>query len=129
MKTQIVLGAFLVSTLALTAADEPGFQSLFNGKDLTGWEGRPEHWSVEDGAITGKTTKEIPAKGNNFLIWRPGGENGIVGDFELRLSYKIVPNGDKGFGNSGILYRSKDFGNFVVGGTILYERRNSKSPT
>ena len=53
----------------------------------------------------------------------------------LRLSYKIVPNNDKGFGNSGIQYRSKDFGNFVVGGYqadfeagktfsgILYEER------
>src|SRR4051794_34704608 len=74
-----------------------GIQSLFNGKDLTGWEGRPEHWSVEDGAITGKTTKEHPAKGNNFLIWRPNGTNGIVSDFKLSLSYKIVPNNDKGF--------------------------------
>src|SRR6266487_5847805 len=94
---------------ALRAAElEAGFKSLFNGKDLTGWAGRPDHWSVEDGAITGKTTKEKPAQGNNFLIWRPNGTNGIVEDFELRLSYKIVPKGDKGFGNSGIQYRSKD---------------------
>jgi len=119
----------------LRAADEAGFKPLFNGKDLTGWEGRKEHWSVQDGAITGATTTEHPAKGNNFLIWRPNGKNGTVSDFELRLSYKIVPNGDHGFGNSGIQYRSKDFGDFVVGGYqadfeagktysgILYEER------
>src|SRR5882672_9290052 len=135
MKAHTIFCAFVASALAATAANEAGFKSLFNGKDLTGWEGRPEHWSVEDGAITGKTTKENPAKGNNFLIWRPDGKNGIVEDFELRLSYKIVPNGEKGFGNSGIQYRSKDFGNFVVGGYqadfeagktysgILYEER------
>jgi hypothetical protein len=49
---------------------EPGFKKLFNGRDLTGWAGRPEHWTVEDGAITGRTTRERPAKGNNFLIAR-----------------------------------------------------------
>ncbi len=126
---------FAQSQSTLRAADEQGFKSLFNGKDLTGWEGRKEHWSVEDGAITGKTTKENPAKGNNFLFWRPDGKNGTVSDFELRLSYKIVANNDKGFGNSGIQYRSKDFGNFVAGGYqadfeagttysgILYEER------
>jgi len=138
MKTALLLRSVLLAGLCAStalAADEAGFKSLFNGKDLTGWEGRPEHWSVQDGAITGKTTKEHPAKGNNFLIWRPDGTNGIVGDFELRLSYKIVPNNDKGFANSGIQYRSKDFGNFVVGGYqadfeagktysgILYEER------
>ena len=135
MKTLVSLAAFAASALIVAAADEAGFTSLFNGKDLTGWEGRPEHWAVEDGAITGKTTKENPAKGNNFLIWRPDGKNGTVEDFELRLSYKIVPNNDKGFGNSGIQYRSKEFGNFVVGGYqadfeagktysgILYEER------
>ena len=108
---------------------------MFNGRDLTGWEGRKQHWSVEDGAITGKTTKENPAQGNNFLIWKPNGTNAIVSDFEFHCLYKIVPNGTKGFGNSGIQYRSKDFGNYVVGGYqadfeagttysgILYEER------
>src|SRR6266581_4655284 len=122
----------LGSCVSPPSADaERGFKSLFNGKDLTGWAGRPQHWSVQDGAITGRTTKEHPAEGNNFLIWT----NGTVSDFELRLSYKIVPNNDKGFANSDIQYRSKDFGNFVVGGYqadleaqktysgILYEER------
>ncbi len=101
---------------SLLSAAEPGFRSLFNGTDLAGWAGRPEHWSVKDGAITGVTTKEHPAKGNNFLIARQDRANLIVGDFELRLSYKIVADNDKGFGNSGIQYRSKEFPDFVVRG-------------
>src|ERR1044071_4702382 len=131
----IALGIFVFTTFSPRAADEAGFKSLFNGKDLTGWEGRTEHWSVVDSAITGRTTKEQPAGGNNFLFWRPDGKNGTVSDFELRLSYKIVANNDKGFANSGIQYRSKDFGDFVAGGYqadfeagktfsgILYEER------
>jgi uncharacterized protein (TIGR03067 family) len=131
----LALGVLLLTPFSSLAADEAGFKSLFNGKDLTGWEGRPEHWSVSDGTITGRTTKEHPAKGNNFLFWRPDGKNGTVSDFELRLSYKIVADNDKGFGNSGIQYRSRDFGNFVAGGYqadfeagktysgILYEER------
>src|SRR2546426_859153 len=131
-KTVLALVAFVaVGQTMLTFAAEEGFKSIFNGNDLTGWDGRPQHWSVEDGAITGRTTKERPAQGNNFLIWT----NGTVSDFELRLSYKIVPNNTNGFANSGIQYRSKDFGNFVVGGYqadfeagktysgILYEER------
>jgi hypothetical protein len=41
-----------------------------------------------------------------------------VADFELRLSFKIAPNNDKGFANSGIQYRSKvlDQPHWVVGG-------------
>ncbi len=89
-----------------------GFKSLFNGKDLTGWAGRPQHWSVEDGAITGRTTKEEPAQGNNFLIARDGDKNLVVDDFELRFSYKF--SGD--WGNSGVQYRSEDKGKFVVHG-------------
>jgi uncharacterized protein (TIGR03067 family) len=126
-----LLAAFAVGQTTLTFAAEEGFKSLFDGKNLTGWSGRPQHWSVEEGAITGRTTKEHPAQGNNFLIWT----NGTIRDFELRLSYKIVPNNTNGFANSGIQYRSKDFGNFVVGGYqadfeagktfsgILYEER------
>jgi putative heme-binding domain-containing protein len=95
---------------------EPGFKSLFNGHDLTGWAGRPEHWTVEDGAITGRTTREHPANGNNFLIAKSGGKDLMVDDFELRFSYRITANNDAGFANSGMQYRSKDLGNFVVGG-------------
>ena len=105
----------LITALSLAAsasAAEEGFKDLFNGKDLTGWEGRKEHWTVEDGAITGTTSKENPAKGNNFLIAKDGDKNLVVGDFELRFSYKF--SGD--WGNSGVQYRSKDFGDFVVGG-------------
>lgn len=112
---------------------EEGFLRIFNGRDLAGWEGNPKLWSVKDGAITGQTTAENPAKGNTFLIWT----NGTVGDFELRCSFKLVPGDSKGFANSGIQYRSKvvDPANWVVGGYqadmeagatytgILYEER------
>jgi hypothetical protein len=77
--------------------EPPGMIPLFNGKDLTGWDGDPRLWSFRDGVVRGETTKENPAKGNTFLIWK-GGE---VGDFELRLSFRIRN------GNSGIQYRSK----------------------
>lgn len=95
---------------------EPGFTSLFNGKDLTGWSGKPEHWSVKDGAIVGKSTKETPAQGNTFLIARNGQRNRTVEDFELRFSYRIIANNPQGFANSGVQYRSLDKGNFVVAG-------------
>lgn len=114
-------------------------KNLFNGTDLTGWEGNPDLWSVKDGAITGQTTAEKPAKGNTFLIWKDGDKTGDIGDFELNLKFRIVDkNGEsKGFGNSGIQYRSKiaDPQNWVVGGYqadfetgknysgILYEER------
>ena len=82
---------------------EKGFVRIFNGKDLTGWDGNPELWSVKDGAITGQTTADNPAKGNTFLIWT----NGTVADFELRCSFRLVPGDSRGFANSGIQYRSK----------------------
>lgn len=92
------------------AEEEEGFISIFDGKTLTGWDGNPELWRVEDGAITGQTTPEKPIKSNTFLIWR-GGE---VGDFELRCQYRIIG------GNSGIQYRSfenpEKWGRWVLGG-------------
>jgi hypothetical protein len=85
------------------AAVEPGFKELFNGKDLQGWDGNPQLWSVQDGAITGRTTKENPLKSNTFLIWT----NGTAADFELRFSFKLTPNNTQNFANSGVQYRSK----------------------
>lgn len=71
--------------------------SLFNGNDLTGWDGDPRLWSVRDGVIRGETTPENAAKGNTFLIW----QGGTVADFELKLSFRCNDSN-----NSGIQYRS-----------------------
>ena len=122
----------LVTTAGGVRADDAageGFVPLFNGTSLDGWEGKPEFWSVADGAIVGRTTAEKPTAGNTFLVWKQG----LVDDFELRLTYRIEG------GNSGIQYRSRDMGatpaEFVVGGYqadfeagptysgILYEER------
>nr|HPM84139.1 DUF1080 domain-containing protein [Candidatus Anammoximicrobium sp.] len=90
----------LVCSAALPAAaadSEQGFISMFNGKDLTGWEGKEGWWYVEDGAITSQSTPEKPCTKCNYLIW----QGGKPGDFELRLKYRIVG------GNSGIQFRSQ----------------------
>ncbi len=129
----MALSAMLFVPATYSAEVEPGFTSLFNGTDLSGWEGVPGLWSVEDGAITGRTTVEKPAKGNTFLVWK----GGPVEDFELRVSFKLVPGDARGFANSGVQYRSKiaEPSYWVVGGYqadmeagptytgILYEER------
>ena len=106
MKTLAMLGALLLGAGSLSGAD--GFKSLFNGKDLSGWNGNPKFWSVQSGILQGQTTSDNPTKGNTFLIYT----NGDVADFELRFSYKIEG------GNSGVQYRSKVTkpDNWVVGG-------------
>ena len=98
-KNMTILGlaalVFAFAGQALAADAGKGFKSIFDGKTLKGWNGDPKFWSVQDGAITGKTTKENPTKGNTFIIWE-----GKTGNFDLRLDYKIIG------GNSGIQYRS-----------------------
>jgi hypothetical protein len=106
MKQTLLRLFTLTATCVLTSnllAQEAGFKAIFNGKDLQGWNGNPQLWSVADGAITGRSTKENPLKGNTFLIWT----NGTVSDFELRCSFKLVANNTQNFANSGIQYRSK----------------------
>ncbi len=98
----VVLVSFVLPVLAaepVSAPPEPeGMKSLFNGKDLTGWDGDPKLWSVKDGAIRGETTPENPAKGNTFLVCQAA----AMKDFELRLSFRLNATN-----NSGIQYRSK----------------------
>ncbi len=86
---------------AAPADDEAGFRTLFNGKDLTGWEGDSRLWSVSDGAIHGETTAEKAAQGNTFLIWKGAKPK----DFILRLKFRV---GDAN--NSGVQFRSSVVG-------------------
>jgi hypothetical protein len=84
-------------------------RNLFNGKDLSGWDGNPELWSVKDGVITGVTKADEPLPYNQFLIWR----DGKVKNFELRVTLRQTGN------NSGIQYRSRELpevGKWSIGG-------------
>jgi Domain of Unknown Function (DUF1080) len=100
--------------------EKPGMTSLFTGLNLNGWEGDPQLWTVVGGRIRGETTRENPAKGNTFLVWK----DGTVKDFELRLSFRCNDSN-----NSGIQYRSKRItdasakNNWVVRG-YQFELRN-----
>lgn len=105
MKSFFALLTILALSSNLTAADSKqapaapeGMKTIFNGKDLSGWDGDPALWSVKNGAIRGETTKEKKANGNTFLIWR----GGRTKDFDLRLSFRVSTQN-----NSGIQYRSK----------------------
>lgn len=104
----------LVALAPFTQAADGGFKSIFNGKDLSGWEGNPGFWSVRDGAITGQSTATKVVEANTFLVWK-GGE---PANFELRLKFRLTAQNPKGWGNSGVQYRSKvmDAAKFVVGG-------------
>ena len=105
MKIEVlkVLATVMLSVMPLTAtaqiSDEEkaeGFVSLFNGEDLSEWDGSPALWRAEDGAIVGQTTAENAISANQFIYWK----GGDVEDFVLRFDMKINPAG-----NSGMQYR------------------------
>jgi hypothetical protein len=77
--------------------DEPGFKPIFDGQSLAGWEGDAAYWRVENGSLVGEITPATVLKSNTFIIW----QGGTPKDFELKLDYRISPEG-----NSGINYRS-----------------------
>jgi hypothetical protein len=81
----------------VTTADDAGFEPIFDGKTLNGWEGDSKYWRVENGALVGEITPETIVKYNTFIIWR----GGVTKDFELKVEYRISEAG-----NSGINYRS-----------------------
>jgi hypothetical protein len=103
-----LISAFLIRCDATVLAGDASqdWVSIFNGKDLTGWDGDPRLWSVKEGVIRGQTTLANPARGNTFLVWR----GGKLKDFELKIKFRLQN------GNSGIQYRSKEIDKWVVSG-------------
>lgn len=79
--------------------DKDGFVMLFNGKDLSGWEGNPDIWRVENGCIVGETEAEGKKKltYNTFLILK----DKEFSDFVIRFEYRLTKGG-----NSGVQFRS-----------------------
>ena len=117
----IVIAALFVGCATLSASQRPeplvpddhaGFESIFDGASLKGWDGDPTFWRVENGAIVGESTPDRRVTQNTFLIWR-GGE---PKDFELKCEYRLNAT------NSGIQIRSVqlpaggDIGKWVMKG-------------
>lgn len=93
-----LLTPFLTSLLLVAPAhaETPeGFEAIFNGKDLAGWEGNSQYWSVVDGVLTGKADGTL--KSNQFLIF----QSEPIKNFELQVKVRISEGG-----NSGLQYRS-----------------------
>jgi hypothetical protein len=70
---------------ALPAPDAPTSETLtlFNGKDLSGWEGQERYWSVVDGTIVGKNTEPVAVSTYLFTKRR-------FSDFRLTAKVKLV---------------------------------------
>ncbi len=84
---------------ASAAEDAPS--SIFNARNLEGWRATdPSYWSVEDGAITARITKDHPCTVNQYLVW----EGGEVADFELSLETRVRGEGAI---NNGFQFRSR----------------------
>jgi hypothetical protein len=76
--------------------DHTGYVSLFDGKDLKGWDGDPSVWSVKNGEIVGISTTADPK--HSYLVYR----RLEAKDFDLKVEIR-----DTEGGGSGIQYRSK----------------------
>src|ERR1043166_8037032 len=97
-----VTNAFSENELVTTDFTEPpadaeGFISLFNGRDLTGWNYNPLVWSVSNGAIVARAP--IDSRSTVHVMAWAGGE---VDDFELRLRVRTTGNC-----NSGVPLRAR----------------------
>jgi hypothetical protein len=70
---------------------DAGFETVFNGKDFTGWAGPVENYQIQDGALFCK-----PGKGGTIYTKEE------YGDFVVRLEFKMPKEGS---GNNGLAIR------------------------
>ncbi|MCX7395667.1 MAG: DUF1080 domain-containing protein [Planctomycetales bacterium] len=96
---RLVCGLMSFDLPLISPADEPGYRSLFNQKDLSGWEGDTTLWKVEDQALVGDSAG---IKQNQFLCTKAE-----FGDFELKLEFRVKD----GAGNTGVQFRTQKIPN------------------
>jgi hypothetical protein len=86
--------------------DHAGWQSMFDGKTLTGWEGPMDAWRVENGTIVSSDTASNPnPMGSVYLFWK-GRDGGDLKDFEFKTEIKL--EGERA--NSGVQFRTQMLG-------------------
>ena len=94
------------------ALTEPGWKPLFNGKDLSGWQCKPDSWKVEDG--------QLVCVGGSY-IWTEQ----QFGDYMLELEFKIPEKG-----NSGVFFRTANLSDPVQTGIEMqiYDTHGQEPP-
>ncbi|MFP4548872.1 MAG: DUF1080 domain-containing protein [Fidelibacterota bacterium] len=93
----------IVLLLGISCSEDPGFQSIFNGQDLTAWEiYGTEKWYVENGDLV---CESGPDEQYGYLATEK-----FYKDFELQLEFKQEADG-----NSGVFFRSTIDGTKISG--------------
>lgn len=93
---------------------EPGFTSLFNGRDLTGWgyltnsfDGHPESSDGRYRARFGRLIVKTPPEGSTVQqIWTTAE---FPEDFTLKLEFRATPNADSGIFIRGHQLQCRDY--------------------
>lgn len=81
---------------------EPGFKRLDTGKDLEGWKGKLDGWSVKEGAIHLDSKK---AKGDIYS------ETTHSGDVIIRMQFRATKRADSGVYIHGKQLQVRDYPN------------------
>ena len=90
-------GPRYVDAEPINFADHTGWQSLFDGVSMKGWDCPPDVWHAENGEIVAVSSATDPA-GSTYCIWK-GGE---PANFEFQTELKAEGQG----ANSGIQFRA-----------------------
>lgn len=111
--TKVVLGFAAVlaagvqfSAAEFRSADASSAESLFNGRDLTGWVGEPGFWRVENGALVGERKEE--GSPSTYIYY--DGPGASMKDFTITLEMRMNAS------NSGVQYRSRLVDNYALAG-------------
>ena len=114
----VLLGLMFDNQCLAQRASDGDWQTLFNGKDLTGWEmlNAKHKADVKDGVIV---ATNVVGEVNGFLC-----TTNAYGDFILELEV----NGDLLLDNSGIQYRSASRPDFMNGRVHGYQLQIENRP-
>jgi hypothetical protein len=91
-RTLALLALAMTYSAAGAAAQEGEWESLFNGRDLTGWIGAVDGYAVEDGLLVC-----LRDRGGNLYVDRE------FSDFVLSFSFRLEPGGNNGVGIRSVL--------------------------
>jgi hypothetical protein len=100
--------------------DHTGFKQIFDGKTLTGWDGDPAIWRVENESLIGESDSPTVRPPNTYISFHgtgPKDEDAKAHDFDLKLEIKVELGG-----GTGIQYRG------TVGQPWIRARPGQKLP-